>query len=279
MTGGQLYVGVTREKIYSERPINITTRSSPARIGAETRPVNTNFHRPTSHAYMLMRTYDTECEIPEGEKLTQIEVDPTHVASRETVEDLVRNDRLVVVTDHLSPDFRKPHPKLSYLHMYENGVVLHLGRLLRKYKGGTLHIGQNNDSCFELIDIAEIIREMGKRTRNAISLAYMIEPCRFHLGETYESVGLPDDYAVMLEKIHGDWLRGNIDSHAPLVAAGSPVHKIVYELYFPDGMAVHEGMAIGQMNLHALDQKPEKPYRGRYTGQSDVQTSLSHHGL
>src|SRR3989344_748947 len=257
MVPDELYVGITREKIGSELPIDITTRSSIARLAGETRPVNTHMHRSPNHAYLLLRTLGTDVGIQEGEKMSQLIVDPTQTAKRSTVESLVESGKLEISSNRLSPDVRKYHPKLSYLHMYEDGVVLHLGKTIRKYMGGVLRIGADNDAYFEEVEIKD---------------SYLFEPGRFYLGESYELVGMPDDYAGMLEKIHGPWLPGSVHPNAPLVAAGSQPHNIVFEFNYPHGMAVHEWAPICQMNLIPLDRTPENPYSGRYTGQKGVQT-------
>ena len=104
MAPGQFYVGVTKEKVYCELPIDVTTRSSVARLGVETSLSNANFYRSPNHAYLLMRTLGTRCEISEGEKLSQMVIDPNQTANKETVESLVANGRLDIGTDRLSPD-------------------------------------------------------------------------------------------------------------------------------------------------------------------------------
>src|SRR3989338_3771518 len=105
MEPDDLYIGMSREKIYSGRPFDITTRSSPARKGVELVPQLKPFkqeNQTPQHAYFFMRTMDTTCEVPEGRRLSQLVVDPTKPASQEDLKDMLKRGKLQIESDRLS---------------------------------------------------------------------------------------------------------------------------------------------------------------------------------
>ncbi len=106
---GKLYIGVSKEKVWSADIAEITTRSSAARLGIETRPLNMQEMTGPDHVYFTVRTFGTTCEMPTGRRLSQLFVYSTF-----------------------------PLP----------AKVLRLGEKIRRYDGGILHPDRNNDACF-----------------------------------------------------------------------------------------------------------------------------------
>ncbi|MBI2232951.1 MAG: hypothetical protein HYU56_03440 [Candidatus Aenigmarchaeota archaeon] len=112
------YIGVSKEKVWSARYAEITTRSSAARLGIQTFPLNkieiANTAEP-DHVYFSISTFGTTCEVPTGRRLSQLFVHSGFPLPRKT---------------------------------------LHLGGKIKRYNDGILHPDQNNEACFSQVTVA-----------------------------------------------------------------------------------------------------------------------------
>src|SRR3989344_960790 len=253
MLPGANYIGMSREKLLSCLYTNFSTRSSIARLGVQARHIPRDANNTSENVFFSMRTFDTSCEMPEGVPMVQAYWSASLPASRAELESLIKSGKVT---------FGQPVPENDGRHYVDepHSLMLRLGGRVRAYNGKILRYGANNDDCFDEMNIDDL---------------QYLAPNRFYIAHTEEVVEMPPDYAGVLRRLPADFGYGYIDPNSVLVIPGSS-HPIILEMQFPQGRTVRRGSPICRMDLHQLDQDPERKYSGRYQNQRGPQTSLSH---
>ena len=105
----------------------------------------------------------------------------------------------------------------------------------------------------------------------------MIAPGCFLLGETIETIRLPDNVEAHLHLVSSRAREGFQHAVSGLVDAGYQ-GRLTLELknnlqynFIP----IYPGLRIAQLTFFEYMESAEKPYRGRYFGDSEVSTSKS----
>lgn len=120
-------------------------------------------------------------------------------------------------------------------------------------------------------DLTEVV-EVGAGDR------FILHPGEFVLGSTLERVALPDDLVARLEgKSSLGRLGLLIHSTAGYVDPGFD-GTITLELSNVARLpiSIHPGMAIGQISFLQMTTPVDRPYRGKYQGQSGPTSSAFH---
>jgi dCTP deaminase len=128
-----------------------------------------------------------------------------------------------------------------------------------------IDVRQPSDDLTELVTIAE-------------GEAFILHPGEFVLGSTLERVALPDDLVARLEgKSSLGRLGLLIHSTAGYVDPGFN-GTITLELSNVARLpiSIHPGMAIGQISFLQMTTPVERPYQGKYQGQSGPTASAFH---
>jgi dCTP deaminase len=128
-----------------------------------------------------------------------------------------------------------------------------------------IDVRQPSDDLTELVTIAD-------------GEAFILHPGEFVLGSTLERVALPDDLVARLEgKSSLGRLGLLIHSTAGYVDPGFN-GTITLELSNVARLpiSIHPGMAIGQISFLQMTTPVERPYHGKYQGQSGPTASAFH---
>jgi len=149
-----------------------------------------------------------------------------------------------------------------------SSVDLHIDRYFRVFKNhtmGHIDVKKNLEELTELVEIAE-------------EDTFMLHPGEFVLGSTLERVALPTDLVARLEgKSSLGRLGLLIHSTAGYIDPGFD-GTITLELSNVARLpiSIYPGMAIGQISFLQMTTPVERPYRGKYQGQSGPTASSFH---
>jgi dCTP deaminase len=141
---------------------------------------------------------------------------------------------------------------------------------------GGFRVFHNNRLPF--IDVREPADDLTELVEIAPGESFILHPGEFVLGSTQERVGLPDDLVARLEgKSSLGRLGLLIHSTAGYIDPGFE-GTITLELSNVARLpiSIHPGMAIGQISFLQMTTPVERPYRGKYQGQSGPTASAFH---
>lgn len=257
---GKSYFGASKEVVASRLPACVATRSSLARYGMEA-TTDTEFLFRDGRVPFIIRTHNTRVRLHDSYPVAQLVFNDGIPLDEGEIEDAVSGGEIsisgncmIVRENHVFP-----YMSFGYMPSYAS-VLLHMDRMLKRYKGGTMDISQDPLEHFEDVDI---------------SGGYALQPGEFYLGSTEEAVAPGNMHAGRLMGLFGDF--GNaVHLNAPWVQPGSGVAQVL-EISVHDTKIVRAGMPICRMEIHRLDQEPERSYAnvGRYAGQNGPATSRS----
>lgn len=141
-----------------------------------------------------------------------------------------------------------------------SSIDLRLGATLVKYAASVIELGRSSPCSNEIL----IDPKKG----------YVLKPLEFVLGCTMERIRMPNGYQGFTET-KGDIARAGIQAHNMNghVDPGSD-HIITLEISNHNSIPIvlYPGIRFCQLFVHTLSDKCEKPYHGKYFGQTKPST-------
>lgn len=258
------YFGTSKETIIKTSgipEIAVTTRSSLARDGVEVEADRQELRSRNGKVPLCVRTHNTRVMVPWSYPMAQLVFETGLPLDEVEIADTLSSDVRISGNPKIIRE-NQMFPGVSFGYMRSGAsLLLHLGNGLKRYKGDVMDISKNSSAHFEEIDISK---------------GYWLQPGEFYLGFTEEEVSFSTRYAGKLMRLFLD-IGNAVHMNAPWIHPGSKGNQVL-EMSVASPKRVVVGMPVCRMEIHRLDQEPEKSYAsvGRYVGQNGPATSRSH---
>ncbi len=256
----KIYYAQTAETLVTKKyvRVNIASRSSAARNGIRIQFSDDKLDKAdgfSGKVPLVLRTYGTRTELPKNHSVLQLVVEPSRYLASEEIGDAVRKGEIMVS---------------GKTEIRDDSIYLTFHPTILRYNGGIMNPAKDCGGCFEPIDITG---------------GYVLEPGRFYLASTRETVKLGAKHAgVIYEKSGGlavpitqlmplamptvgtIFNSAYVHMNAPYHWPGSN-HSVVLEIFTYEPKIVRAGMRACRMFFEELYPECGSLYNAKYNGQ------------
>ncbi len=257
----KIYYSQTAETVRTKKGVRIgvATRSSAARNGLGVQFSDDNLDHAdefSGKVPLVLRTCGTTVELPENHSILQLVVEPSRYLANEEIEDAVRKGEIMVS---------------EKTEIRDDSIYLEFHPTILRYNGGIMNPAKDCGGCFEPIDITG---------------GYVLEPGRFYLASTRETVKLGAKHAGVIDEKSGGlavpitqlmplamptagtiFNSAYVHMNAPYHWPGSN-HSVVLEIFTYEPKIVRAGMRACRMFFEELYPECGSLYNAKYNGQA-----------